>query len=264
MTAYKRFTAREFIMDYKIITSGIIVSLLSALMAMPVHATDSQASDKWEFGAEVYLWGASIDAKPTGGENIHISFSDIMDNLDTAIMGTLVARNGRWSLFSDIIHLDIEDEQKGTVSLLDIPIKTDFDVEMKAWIVTSAGAYTVLEKDRFSLDLLAGARYFWLDIPIKARVGSDKVKTSPSGHLWDGILGVRGEMDISDNWYLTYYLDAGTGDSDFTWQGSTSVNYRFKRFVASAGYRYLDWDIDNKTFDSITVKGPYAGVKYFF
>jgi hypothetical protein len=47
-------------------------------------------------------------------------------------MSTLSARKGKWSLFSDIIYLDIEDDQNGTVSLLDIPVRTDFDVEINA------------------------------------------------------------------------------------------------------------------------------------
>ena len=248
-------------MNFNSLARRIVISALLAFVAMSVNAANP---DEWEFGAEVYLWGASIDAKPVGGEKIHISFRDIIDDLDMALMGTLSARKGKWSLFSDIIYLDIEDEQKGKVSLLNIPIRTDFDLGLKAWIVTSAGAYTLIEKDRFSLDLLAGARYFWLELPLEAKVGSKKVKATPSEHVWDGILGVKGTFDVTDNWYLSYYLDAGTGDTDFTWQGRGTVNYRFKQFVASAGYRYLDWDFDSSQVDYITVKGPYAGVKFLF
>lgn len=120
-------------------------------------------------------------------------------------------------------------------------------------------------EDQFSLDLLAGARYFWLELPLDARVGSEKVKATPSDHVWDGILGVKGDVDIDDNWFLSYYLDAGTGDTDFTWQGLAELNYRFKKFVASAGYRYLYWDFyDSSDIDTLTVKGPYAGVKFLF
>jgi len=245
---------------YSLFRSFFVTALL-LFTSMAAHAADS---DEWEFGAEVYLWGASIDAKPTGGDNIHISFSDILDNLDGALMTTLSARKGKWSLFSDIIYLNIEDDQKGKVDLLGIPIRTDFDVEIKAWIVTTAGGYNIINKDRFSLDLLAGARYLWLEIPLDAKIAHKKVKTSPSGHTWDGILGVKGKYDISDSWYLSYYLDGGTGDSDFTWQGRAGMNYRFKKFVASAGYRYLDWDIDGSSLDQLTVKGPYAGVKFLF
>jgi hypothetical protein len=42
------------------------------------------------------------------------------------------------------------------------------------------------------------------------------------------------------------------------------MNYRFKSFVAGAGYRYLDFDIDGSSIDELTVRGPYAGVRYLF
>jgi hypothetical protein len=179
---------------------NLSLTALLAFMAMSVHAADPNDSDKWEFGADVYLWGATIDARPTGEDNIHISFSDIMGDLDMALMGGLSARKGKWSLFSDIIYLDLDDDQKGKVDLLGMSIKDDFDVKIKAWIVTTAGGYTLLERDRFSLDLLAGARYLWLDIPLEAKIGPKKVKASPSGNGWDGILGVKGQLDFSDNW----------------------------------------------------------------
>jgi hypothetical protein len=40
-----------------------------------------------------------------------------------------------------------------------------------------------------------------------------------------------------------------------------SNNYIFR---TAFGYRYLDWDIDGSEVDEITVKGPFAGVKFFF
>ncbi|RLA15024.1 MAG: hypothetical protein DRQ60_06120, partial [Gammaproteobacteria bacterium] len=69
-------------------------------------------SDKWNFGAEVYLWGASLDAKPDGGANVHMSFKDILDDLDMGAMVILGARKGRWSAMSDILYLDLGDDDK--------------------------------------------------------------------------------------------------------------------------------------------------------
>jgi len=243
---------------------GLNITTFLLVMALPVNAADSSSNDEWQFGAEVYLWGASLDAKPTGGDNIHIGFSEIIDNLDMAIMTTLTARKGKWSLLTDIIYMDLEDDQKGTAELIGMPIRTDVDVEMKAWIVTAAGGYTVMETDKSSLDLLAGGRYLEIELPLEFKIGPAKVKAKPTGHIWDGIIGVRGKVDLPDKWYLTYYADAGTGDSDFTWQAWAGLNYKFKKVNAVFGYRYLNWDIDGSAIDDLTVKGPVAGVKFFF
>ena len=61
-----------------------------------------------------------------------------------------------------------------------------------------------------------------------------------------------------------YCTTRGTGDSDYTWQASTGLNYRFKKVDATFGYRYLTWESDGGSIDDITIKGPFAGVKFFF
>jgi hypothetical protein len=243
------------------------MTALLLVMALPASAADSKSSDEWQFGAEVYLWGASLDATPTGGDTIHISFSDIMDDLNMALMTTLAARKGKWTLFTDIIYMDLEDEIKGTAELIHRPVSVDVDVEMESWIVTAAGAYTVMETDKHSLALLAGGRYLALEIPLKFQIGPVKLKPSPQphGHNLDGIIGLRGKVDLADKWYLTYYADAGSGDSESTWQALAGLNYRFKKVDATFGYRYLDWEFDSSdALEEITVKGPFAGVKFAF
>jgi hypothetical protein len=76
---------------------------------------------------------------------------------------------------------------------------------------------------------------------------------------------VRGEWQFSEKWYGAYQFDAGTGDSDLTWQGIATLNYRFNRFDASFGYRYLDWqDTENDALSDLNMSGFMAGLKFFF
>ena len=248
---------------YRLFRSLSMAALL--VMAVPVNAAGSHSADKWQFGADVYLWGSSIDVTPTGGDNTHISFDDLLDNLDMAMMTALSARKGKWSLLADFIYLDVEDDIKGSTKLLDIiPVPADIDVELKAWVITTVGGYTIIEEDNYSLDLLAGARYLWIELPLELQVGPIRRKASPSGDIWDGVVGVRGKVDVSNDWYISYYLDAGAGDSQFTWQALWGLNYKFKKVDAIVGYRYLDWDIDGNSIDDLTLKGPFAGVKFSF
>ena len=48
--------------------------------------------------------------------------------------------------------------------------------------------------------------------------GHGDVKISDSGDVWDGIVGLRGNVKLDKYWYLPYYFDVGTGASDLTWQ----------------------------------------------
>ena len=104
------------------------LSVVLASMMFPVSAADSKSADEWRFEGNVYLWGASIDATPDGGDSVHIGFSDLIDNLNMAFMGGLGARKGKWSLLSDVIYLNVEVDKKGSARLVGQDIRTKVTV----------------------------------------------------------------------------------------------------------------------------------------
>jgi len=234
------------------------------VMVAPVIAADSSSAEEWKFDAAIYMWGASMNVKPEGGDSIHISFNDILDNLDMTFMGMLGARKGKWSMFADAIYMDLSDDQSGSAKIINRPVNAKINVGMKAWIVTAAGGYNLVDNGKYSLDLVGGTRYLNVNLPLKFKIGQFSAKTTPSTDLWDGIIGVRGEVDLADNWYLNYYADGGTGGSASTWQGLAGLNYQFKKFDAGFGYRYLTWNLSDREVEDLTVKGPYAGVRFRF
>jgi len=63
----------------------------------------------------------------------------------------------------------------GSARLIRRSIPTKFKVELEAWIITLGAGYEVLKTDTLNVDLLAGARYFWLDIPIEFDLGNTKL-----------------------------------------------------------------------------------------
>jgi hypothetical protein len=244
---------------YRLFGSLATVCLLA--LAVPVSAADSRSSDEWQFDAAIYLWGASMEVTPDNGDTLKMSFSDIIDNLDMTFMGALNARKDKWSLLGDFIYMNLSHDMNGSI---DNSVPTKLDVEMKAWIVTLAGGYTLVDTGKYSLELLGGGRYLWVDVPVKFEIGQQKRKVSPSRSGWDGIVGVRGKVDLADKWYMSYYLDAGTGESESTWQGIAGLNYQFKTLDAGFGYRYLNFNINSDQIDDLTIKGPYAGVRFRF
>ncbi len=58
-------------------------------------AMEGPGRHAWEFGAEVYLWGAGISGNSTAGDEIDFPFSDLIKNLDMGIMGTVAVRKGQ-------------------------------------------------------------------------------------------------------------------------------------------------------------------------
>lgn len=76
---------------------------------------------------------------------------------------------------------------------------------------------------------------------------------------------MRGRTDLSGRWYLTYYADVGTGQSDLTWQALGTVNYDAGPVDLAAGYRYLRWKFGNQNLlDNLDVQGPMLGIRFAF
>jgi hypothetical protein len=232
---------------------------------LPVKAETLPNQDRWEFGGSAYLWAAGFEGTSVAGDEIDISFSDLMDNLDGGLMGILAAQKGRWTLIVDILYLRIHEETSSTANLIGFPVKLDVDVKLKGFVSTLGVAYRVIDDDMISLDLLAGARYFELETDLEADIGPRTIKYSDSGDALDGIIGAQVIIDLSERWYLSCYADVGAGDSKLTWQAWPGVGYRFGKVDVVAGYRHLAWETeDGDTFEDLNFSGPMLGIKFRF
>jgi hypothetical protein len=118
-----------------------------------------------------------------------------------------------------------------------------------------------MDTERINLNILGGARYLSLEADL--RVESERAENS--GGNWDGIVGVRGDVNLTEKWFLPYHFDIGTGEADLTWQAFGGVGYRFKWFDVAAAYRYIRWDFDdNKALDDLYFHGPFVGLRFSF
>jgi len=177
-------------------------------------------------------------------------------------MAGIGANRGKWGFWTDVIYMDLEDDPEDRLG----PILTLSNIELKAWIVTPHVTYRVAQTKQVSLDLLVGARMLYL----KAELEIDPLpKSSASDTAWNGIIGVKGKIDLDKNWFLPFYFDVGTGETDLTWQAFAAIGYKFSKFDLIAGYRYLEFDFDDGdtfggAFNNLIVKGPIIGAKFSF
>lgn len=223
-------------------------------------------TDRWMLGAEVYLWGASIGGDTRTGDNIDISFDELLKDFEFGFMGTLAATRGEWTLFTDMIYLDVSDDVRQTVGFNPARVRVDADIDLKGFVTTAGGAYRFYQSDNSRLNVTLGVRYLWLDVDVSGNINEFlRFNFSDSGSVWDGVIGLRGKTDLNDRWYLTYYGDFGGGDSDLTWQALGAINYRCNRYDFVGGYRYLEWEFDNSPyFDDLNLSGLFAGIKFSF
>ena len=241
-------------------TNAFIYIGLFFFTGLSAFAESSDSNGEWQFGGDVYLWAPDLKADTVAGPKIDIPFHEIFEDLDGVIMASLSARKDKLTLFTDIIYLDL-DGSKNIVG-------DKLDVELKAWIVQPMIAYRVYETPKYSVDLTAGARYLWIgvDVDLKIRTTAPfrKVKTSDSGHNWDGIVGIKGDYKFNHKWSAGIYFDGGSGDSDYTWQGLAGLNYKFDSFNGVFGYRHLKWEFDSGPLEDLKISGPYVGARFTF
>lgn len=274
--------------------SFIVMTVISTACLLLFSQGLFAATEKWQFEVTPYLWLPNIEGTlsfdiPSGSNaspNVEVGPVDYLEALDIGGMLALGARKGKWSVFTDLIYLDFSAE-KSTVKSVNftgthvsvgagLDVTTASSLEGFQW--TFAGGYNFVQSERATLDLFGGFRYFGVEAsidwaltaaitsPVGGKAFPRSGTLSQSEDLLDAIVGGRGRVNLGKSkWYLPYYLDIGTGSSDFTWQGLLGVAYAFKWGDIKLAYRHLDYNTDEgKLLEDFRFSGPAFGATFRF
>jgi hypothetical protein len=270
------------------ITLAAAVLAASAIVAPARALTDptvtegASGNERWQFGALVYFYYADIGTKttlPNGAASVvTIDASDVLNNLKFAVLGSFEARRGRWGMFSDLIYMNVgqfksrfHDLSIGNVGLpADVSASVNFDLKSLVWTV--AGSYRAVAQPTVALDLIAGARLLdtkvTLDYTLNGNIGPIAA-AERAGNLQakenyvDGVVGLKGRVSLGTDqrWFVPYYGDVGTGDSDLTWQVLSGLGYAFEWGEILGAWRYVDYRFrSHSPIDSESFNGPLVGV----
>ena len=241
----------------------IALMLFAGTMALsPAYA---QSDDDWQYAGSINLWGAGIQGTAQNGTEIDVSFSDILDALDFTFMGTFEAQNSRWSLLGDYIYLKVSADQGGSLPTMAGTISRGVGVTVKSQIVNLIAGYNFSESESGRHEVVFGARNLDLTTQINVAVGGASAGTAASGDIWDGVVGLRGKVNLQGSWYLPYYLDIGSGQSDSTWQAMGGVGYKYKWGDLIFSYRHLEWEFDEESpIRDLNLSGPGILAKWYF
>jgi outer membrane protein OmpA-like peptidoglycan-associated protein len=259
-----------------------ISALALAALAWPATASAQQPPPEgWTFRLTPYLWLPSVSGTLNytlpesggGGEAIFdIGPEDYTANLNFAFMGAFEARNDRFSLLIDALYTDIQVE--GTVATIPVVpggpgLRFDADLGMKGSVAHLIAGYTVARGESSNLDLIGGVRYTHFATEADVNI-VDLPVTLPGRHFeqdvdwWDGVVGVRGRLGLGGRWAMPYYLDVGTGDSNFTWQALAGFAYAYRWGDLIFMYRHIDWRADNDVLEDLQFSGPGLGASFRF
>ena len=267
-----------------LLSSRIARAAIVAAAAWAPIAANAQSSDAWKFDASIYGWLPTIGGKttfPAGtGSSISVDGEQILDALKFTFMGTFEARKGRWGLFTDVIYLNVGGSKSKTRDVivdghpLPVGVTADAQLDIKSWVWTLAGTYRVVDVPSSTLDVFAGARLLDLQQTLgwefsadlgnsnmTRRSGSSEIKVNYT----DGIVGAKGRLSFGaeNKWYVPYYADIGTGQSDLTYQLVGGVGYAFNWGRVFGVWRYLDYNFKSGSrIESANFNGPAIGVAF--
>ncbi|WP_411034849.1 hypothetical protein [Shinella sp. BYT-45] len=268
---------------------AVILALAAACGAQAVRAADLAAgqaeepvpvvdeSPAWALQITPYMWAAGLkgDISPfRRGPTIGIEkpFSDVMDDLNFGGFVNVWARHDRFVFSGDMMYVDTTDSRAfGPLpALIPLPPGTvvEGSVDTKQFMATLQGGYRVIDTQDFTLDALAGARFWHIsnDVTVSA-LGISRSYGESFGWV-DPVVGVRAFLPITDKLSVQAQADIGGfgAGSDLTWSALATVNYTITdRFSVSAGYKVLDVDYDRggHVYDT-RLSGPVLGVTLRF
>ncbi|PVB60519.1 hypothetical protein DCO57_16845 [Labrenzia sp. 011] len=252
------------------LTSGTVASNAADVSPRPADAM-VQSQPEVAFQITPYVWATGLqgDVSPfrrVPTVQVEKSFSDIFDDLNFAGFVNLYGRYGRWVLSGDVMYVNLsESETVGPLPYVGA-IGAEFDtVQFSA---TLQAGYRLVDTDRFTFDVLGGARrwHLWNDLKVSA---AGRQFTVESNYGWtDPLIGARAHLHLNRKFSLLAQGDIGGFGvgADTTWQALATANYNINdRFSVSLGYKalYVDYDNDGHVFQS-TLSGPVAGVTFRF
>ena len=254
------------------IASAITFSPLCSAVAGEAKAPIIQIaepSSEWEFSAELYGWFPGLKGTTGAGDfttDVDSSASDVIQNLKMAATLKFEARKGRWGFIGDGFYslLGASGDPTG-------PRYDKINIDMKQFLGEVMVAYRVQESSQGFYDVYGGIRYNYLSMKFSAESsGHGRLPEDAStSKTWvDPVIGIRGQWNITEKWFLAGKADIGGFGvgSDLVYTLQATAGYHFTQLIsAELGYRYTSTDYSDSPFVyDIEQAGFYTGLIFTF
>jgi hypothetical protein len=237
---------------------------------------------EFRIGLPGWLTGLSGDFGVAGlVTDQDVKFTDILKRLDMIAAGSLYARYHRWEIFADGQYMKLSD----TAPLRGILFESA-RISLKSAFAEGFVGYRLINRERASLSLYAGARYSYMSGDLHLRgVLLQSRRASGSIDWVDPVVGLGGRVRIWKPVSLWANVDGGGFDAnsdsafeltrrgrvpisgeDWSYQIQGGLEFQVSRwFWTQLGWRYLKYDYASAGFTNKTeLNGPFvqAGVNF--
>jgi len=223
-----------------------------------------QAEESLQWSITPYLWASKtnvdleIRGAPVGGDTI--SFKDLLDQTDAAIMLHAEAGRGNWSAFADLTWLKTSDTRDRVVLAVDVESKTTVLDAGMAWWPRGVGS---------SLSLIGGVRYSGFNDHYRLKLEENPItELRNKDNYYDLLLGIRYHFDLGERWDLLTHADYSLGDSKGTWLIRANLAWTVGKRQMNRilfGYQYKEAEFKSGDVRSkYSYHGPMAGFNFRF
>lgn len=241
----------------------VAVLVMGAVVLVAPKAGAQSNSGGWDIALAPYLWAAGMDGTFAIGDqeqDIDVPFSDIIDNLDFALMGHLDMRNEHWVISSDLVFVDVGQDENGE------EVAVNFDMDMTLFEI--AGGYRLSPV----FTLLAGGRWVDMSVGLQTTGGLEDHSGTASKDWLDPLIGVHALVPLSEKWWLGMRGDVGGFGvgSELSWQAYADIGFRASHLISIVlGYHALEIDHEsggdfNAVEVDVMISGPQLGVVFTF
>jgi opacity protein-like surface antigen len=218
----------------------------------------------WEVRTALYGWGTMLEGDVTLrgiDAPVDVSFGDILNNLDYAVMGVVEVGRGKWSFLTDLFLAQLSaDASSGNL---------DFDVQLNQFIGNFVITRNIINDPRTRFDVFAGARVNSMDMDLDIETNRLGTFSGSQDKTWvDPVIGARFQRELSDRFFVRALADIGGFgvSSDLTWQALAALGYHINDAASVAlGYRGLGTDYEAGDFGyDVISHGVIIGFEYKF
>lgn len=231
------------------------------------------AEDQRLWNVTPYLWMTAMEGDATikgRTANVDLSFGDILDHLDLALMGHVEGRTAENSVFMDLTWASLEADDK-------LPSGAEVELDLGLTVFELGGGLVLgdppaadePEAAARRVEAIGGLRYWRVtgDLDVTGVFSGDDTEE------WvDPFVGLRASFPLNDELQLSLRGDVGGFNvgSDFSYNAVAALLWQaFDDGNLAAGYRVLDADYDDGNgtdrfeFDA-RLKGPFVGLMFRF
>ncbi len=211
--------------------------------------------------------------------NVQVGPSDYASKINSAAMFAFDARMGAATFFGDYIYSNVSTNATvvssitGPLGHVSIPVTFTTNARLADSIWELAAGFSIAHGHDADLNAFVGWRQFPTNLTLayNATIGKRGI-INPSGTVVshqlanDVIFGLRGKAFFGDGrWFVPYYIDAGDGANNQTWEGYTGAGYAFNHgqtiLLAYRSLNYYGFPAGSLV-QKLTMGGPLLGYTF--